>query len=191
LFYWCKMFILMHPFFLIFTQPSWEGYLLMFSPKHQLPRHTYNIVIFKKCAPSRDNIVSWIFYERLKSRTVRFYLHLCNNLIILKILNNITVIGGFWIVCPRNWYFDFRRNTDFLVITEIPRNSVHFRIRNSLYTVQYFMALPSFPLEFKKQLKLVWKKSHCLGKRSLNWFWTFLHYKGFHCFWTCLHYRGH
>jgi hypothetical protein len=43
LFYWCKMSLLMQSYFLIFTQPSWYGYLLLFSPKKQHLRHTLDI----------------------------------------------------------------------------------------------------------------------------------------------------
>ncbi len=33
------------PFFLTLTQPSWNGYLLLFSPKKQLPRHNGLVVV--------------------------------------------------------------------------------------------------------------------------------------------------
>ncbi len=36
LFYLCKMSLLMQSFFLIFTQPSWDGYFLLFSPKSSI-----------------------------------------------------------------------------------------------------------------------------------------------------------
>ncbi len=131
--------------------PSWDGYFLLFSPKKQLPRNTYNIVIFKKCAPSRDIIGSWIFYERLKSTYNSALLFA-----FMQLLNNSENPQQYNChMRPSNrvsteLVFRLQAEYEFFgTITEIPRNSVHFRIRNSLYIVQYFMALPSFPLEFK------------------------------------------
>ncbi len=33
LFFWCYLFLFMQPIFLILTQPSWDGYFWLFSPK--------------------------------------------------------------------------------------------------------------------------------------------------------------
>jgi hypothetical protein len=35
---------------LFYPQPSWDGYLPLFSPKKQLPRHTNVFCFFRGCA---------------------------------------------------------------------------------------------------------------------------------------------
>ncbi len=80
----------------------------------------------------------------------------------------------------------FRRSILTVKFRAFSRNSVHFRVRNSVL----FHDLTHFPLELKKRKHLLKKQKSCswicLHHKVLSCTWTCLNHRGLSCTWTCL-----
>jgi hypothetical protein len=120
----------------------------------------------------------------------------------------VSVLGHLKFGCPRKWFFDFRRNTEFFEQAGIPpsafnceilRNSAKFLAFSFPEFLIYVMVLYSFPLVLKT--KQNYRKLYCLVNISLGCSWTCLHkvlsctwmcvhQRGLYCTWTCLRHRG-